>query len=174
MCSRCPFVAAPPQTVALAYATGALPVLCRWAIVAAAADCDAGGRQGEGERPRAETAEALPRSGDDRGPKQRADPGHHRLLVRRYEDRLARSEQVFPRSYGARRAQQDLRRRAGEVAGRRAVGEEEPGQPELVDGCLVDLLAVGRGLRAEDPGVARREADDPQQLGDVDVLGGQS
>ena len=72
-------------------------------------------------------------------------------------------------------AQQDLRGRAREVVRRAPAYQDVAGEPELVDRGLVDLLAAGStasGRRT--PGSLGLEADDAQQFGDVDVLGGQA
>lgn len=78
---------------------------------------------------------------------------------------------MFPGSHGTCRAEQDLWGRAGQVVGGAAFGKDVAGEPELVDGGLVDLLAVGGRLGAQDARVGGLEADDAQEFGDVDVLG---
>ena len=62
----------------------------------------------------------------------------------------------------------------GQVVGAAPSGQDVAGEAELVDRGLVDLLAVGEASGRRTPGSAGLEADDAQQFGDVDVLGGQS
>lgn len=55
-----------------------------------------------------------------------------------------------------------------------AGGEGVAGEAELVDGGVVELFAVGGRLGAQDAGVARLEAHDAEQFGDVDMFGGEA
>ncbi|GAA3099824.1 hypothetical protein GCM10020254_51640 [Streptomyces goshikiensis] len=71
----------------------------------------------------------------------------------------------------ARRAEQDLRGSGRQDAGLAAGREDEPGEPELVRGGLVDLLGIALG--AQHGRVARLEPHDLQQFRYVNVLGGE-
>ena len=102
--------------------------------------------------------------------------GHFGLFARRYEHGLGRGASAC--SPGAVRSP---RCRAGSAGCGRVrswaaapAGEDVAGEPELVDGGLVDLLAVGGRLGAQYARVAGLEADDAQEFGDVDVLGGEA
>ena len=115
-------------------------------------------------------------SGDDGGAEHRARTGQFGRFARGYEDGgAAESGSAVRRPRGlARRAQAGSAGSAPSGGGGGAGGQDVTGEPELVDRGRVQLLAVGGGLGAQHAGVGRLEAYDPQQFGDVDVLGGQA
>ncbi len=110
----------------------------------------------------------------DGGPEDGARAGEFDAFAGGHVHGLARVEVSPLRCRGAGGGEDDLGGGDGEVDGGGAFGPLRSGEPEVVHGGLVQFLAGLGRLGAQDVGGGRVEADDAEEFGDVDVLGGEA